>query len=115
MSLFGKSVSVRKSGGGRPMPILTRAQPPRVPARADVQRQGPEGAGVLGVPHFIFTLQLALFWQWAAASRPADEFSKLVFGRPGRSRTARETAVGATATRLRERRQAHYDGSKLSG
>ena len=37
-----------KSEGGRPMPILTRAQPPRVPARADVQRQGPGRCGGVG-------------------------------------------------------------------
>ena len=37
-----------KSEDGRPMPILTRAQPPRVPARADVQRQGPGRCGGVG-------------------------------------------------------------------
>ena len=61
MSLFGKSVSVRKSGGGRPMPILTRAQPPRVPARADVQRQGPGRCGGFGGAPFEFYTTIAFF------------------------------------------------------
>ena len=36
------------------MPIPTRAQPPRVPARADVQRQGPGRCGGFGGAPFRF-------------------------------------------------------------
>lgn len=69
--------------------------------------RGPEGAGVLGVPHLEITLLSWESWQLAAAPRPVAAFSNAIFEHPGRSRRRRETAVGATAIQLRERRHTH--------
>lgn len=43
------------------MPILTRAQPPRVPARADVQRQGPGRCGGFGGAPLAIHTTMAFF------------------------------------------------------
>ena len=110
MSLFGKSVLAQKRAGAaaRCRPGRARSRPAsRLGPTYSVR--GPEGAGVLGVPHLEITLQWPSFWIVAVSWSAEDEFSKLVSEHPGRSRTARETAVGATATSLRERRHPSTD------
>ena len=109
MSLFGKSVPTQKRVGAAARCRSRRARSrPASRLGPTYSVRGPEGAGGLGVPHSRFTLQLAVFWQLAAAPRPVAPFWIRIFEHPGRSRRRRETAVGATANSLRERRHTHY-------
>ena len=108
VSLFGKSAPAQKRARTAARCRTRRARSrPASRLGPTYSVRGPEGAGVLGVPHLEITLLSWESWQLAAAPRPVAAFSNAIFEHPRRSRRKRETAVGATAIALRERRHTH--------